>query len=462
MSDCTDYENHLAKVIGAKKGERFASGHPDIAKFSEGKLSLSLKASNIRDGRNGAHSDDNADPIIVRYSEGGDLVSRCDYNRALQALVQMPSESKTVVVYIHGWNNDSGSQANRFYNYGDFPDPDDVKGGDLFRFSELLQSYRDVEKAREIKTGRQPTKVIGIFVSWKGGSPIPYLDYWSRRSGADKLGRGGQVARLLSGLESISSQQEMASNSEGQSPIDNKLIYIGHSMGARVLYNSVAPKLISDAQHAFPRENEKTHRNIVSAADLILLINPALEASSYKSVDEYRYVEKPFHKDQLPLLLTIQSEGDVPTRTAFALAEGVGLINDPWQSAQRRRTIGHSERLFQTHYLKPVDACPPKEAQEVKLKASFCAANLLMSSCPTPRFAGETADLAKNCPDIKPLTSKASRKLKASPFLVIRAEQGALRGHSWMSEKDSNFGKWLIDYILKFNETSENRAPSGS
>lgn len=477
MSDCEDYEKYVARKLSGKKAKSIVDKY-DVAKFGDDQnLILEFERDNERAASAREHSGLDANPIIVRYSEGGDLVSRCDYNRALESMQNLPRDGKTMFVYVHGWRNDSGDGQNYFYNYGEYPSKTD--GNDLARFKLFLRSYRikecedlygvgfddcaDPEKYDELD---KKSEIIGIFVSWRGGTAFEYLDYWSRRGGADKLSRSGQIPRLFGALENISRDQEYISRQPESSypAIDNKLIYIGHSMGARILYNSVAPVLIAATQDAHPMRGKLTNDEIVAPFDLAILINPALEAASYKSIDEFRYTSDPYHEMQLPLLVTIQSEGDLATKSAFAFAEGIGWLVDPWQSAQRRRTIGHSAKFFQTHYLQTVDNCVGRysDEQTTALDASFCASGLELKHCPAPVYSETRENYPPDCPPIDDLSDgpPPARDHKKSPFLVVRAQKAALNGHGWMGSEDDRFLKWFVEYVDRFNRRSELRTLS--
>ena len=300
------------------------------------------------------------------------------------------------------------------------------------------------------------------------------MDYWSRRSGADKLARSAQVPRLLSAIENIANQGSREKT---------LLIYMGHSMGARILYNGVAPRLVHNVQTAYPANPGRTFQILRPGPDLILMINPALEAASYKSIDEFRYAKPNFDDDQLPVMLTIQSEGDWITRSAFAFAESLGWLNDPYQSAQRRRSIGHSESQFQTHRLVKrgsEDEC--EKDSKINLTSAFCAEKAVLLSCPEPGYltvrddemtwdtrclGGSEIDDHIKCPKKK--NCNTDRCLHKTPFLVVRADKGILKSHGFfLDEKDKRyfphqkvdgdgFIDWLHAYIDEFERTTDQK-----
>ncbi|MEM5518622.1 hypothetical protein WNY37_16815 [Henriciella sp. AS95] len=447
ISDCPEYvdkqEKHFKRYRGPLRSDLVA----DAAYPPEGDHAHDLHEYN----KILAPKSASARPIIVRYSEGGDLVSRCDYSLALNAIKHSaPGKRLTVLVYVHGWNNDSGPVSDRLYNYRASALPSaanapaspescnliEESGSDYCNFSKLLERHR--EKVRPDEA------VIGIYLSWKGSSPIPYLDYFSRRSGADKLSRGQQIPRILGAIESLRTRRQ-----------NTKVIYFGHSMGARILYNAVAQDMLRSIQMAYPEDDTGCHtpKNFEPAhctyelveptADLVFLINPAFEAASYKALDEFRTSNLIFQDDQSPLIVTLQGEGDWPTKTAFALAEGVGLLNDPGQSGLRRVSVGHHAK-FRTHELKPDDECVEANTRAARIEEEgiFCAGGLNL----------EAVEGHKN---------------NRTPFIIASIPKNLMPGHSWFRSADeeerinADFNDWLSAVILSVR-TPEERAKMSS
>lgn len=500
MSSCEDYDKYLYSKYPDQKSliqSGSLADEDDANPGAEDKFGLEDRNKKWTPHPKEEHLS-HIDPIIVRYSEGGDLVSRCDYSRVLHALINTNSKKRVVFVYIHGWRNDSGKENNKAYNYGKFPTQQETGGKDLHKFREFLRERQRMERER---TDKDPAVVIGVFVSWKGRSGIPYLDYWSRRSGADKLARSAQVARLFGAMENIIGQECPASSEMCNDPStktgtkrsDTKLIYMSHSMGARVLYGAMAPRFTYNVQRAYPIDKTAPYAAIPRGPDLVLMISPALEAASYKSIDEFRYSDRRFVESHLPQMLVIQSEGDWATRSAFAIAESFGRLNDPYQSAQRRRTIGHSPQ-FVTHKLVKLDSPCIGETKKVTLTGSFCHGRVKLIYCPKPNTSTKNVPPAKRkrenhvlvstqaketdnsepfefdteCVDVPEVIRPkkvVDRKLRPSPFFVVQVEKDVLSAHGFFLDAEANsragkadgdgFLPWLHEYITKFEAELE-------
>ena len=340
--------------------------------------------------------------IILRYAEGGQLVNRCDYSRVLR-VIQNTQKSKTVVVYVHGWRNDSGQKDELLYNYrgGDYT-PQSM-GGDLKSFNEFLGRLRNEDNERP---------VIGIFVSWKGGTGIPVLEtlsYTNRRNGADKIGNAGGLPRLMGAIANISKAQETMDPKCAQKKnltdecVVNQLIYIGHSFGARILYKAVVDDMIVNTQLEHPSDpynssgpaqlslcDRQERFNVISStADLVVLLNPAFEAASYQALNEFRYADRCFSEDQQPLM-------DCPVQ----------------------------RRLSEL----PISNSTPE------LYNGYC-------------LNGISLEYEPSASDV------STGQMRLSPFLVITADDTVLDGHGWYSgreNKNDDFKAWLVGYLSQY------------
>lgn len=414
MASCEDYISHLRQT----EDKDYVS-HPDFTDNPD----------YMDDWNHDIDLHNNTKPIIVRYSESGELVSRCDYNRALRAVAK--NEDKLVVVYIHGWNNDSGSTHSVTYN-DPYAPLIQANGGDLENFSFFLNRLRKEEMQGENRA------VVGIFISWKGDTPAKYINYFSRKRGADILGRSAHVPRMLGAIENIKLKRE----ADGQ---DMTLIYMGHSFGASILYSSIAPQLMAETQAQYcwreGRQFQNTYGIIDSGADLVFLANPVISASYYKAFDEFRYTRCGFDPAQMPVMISIQSVADGPTRLWYRLSQTVERVFFLNADMRLRRTYGHFED-HHTHTMTRLQNNQSCSNQEISTDGQFCAANIKMEYAPSQNYSG-------------------TNQMSPSPFLVIRVEQDVLRGHGWLSEhnhvSDSDelsgtIFDWIVAYMSVFEK----------
>ena len=259
-----------------------------------------------------------------------------------------------MVVFVHGWFHSAGT------------DDDNVQ-----RFKCALNNIQSIE-------GNADKEVIGVYVGWRGASwtipGIKFVTFWDRKNTSDEIGRGSLV-EFLTRLE-----QTVKPPDDDR----NKLMLVGHSFGASVVFNSIAPILMERFLLDTARLASKTagghsqsKAGLVSGyGDLVVLVNPAIEATRimpfFSMLNAYTG-EQPnlFAPGQPARLVVLSSEGDWATRVTFPVARVFSTMLEvyadrelvtPYRSSiklgQRyldRQTMGNIGEL-QTHH-------PLKEAQ---------------------------------------------------------------------------------------------------
>ncbi|WLI88300.1 hypothetical protein Q4S45_16375 [Massilia sp. R2A-15] len=284
-------------------------------------------------------------------------------------------EYLNIILYVHGWKHDAKD------------DDEDVK-----RFRRILASANTLESSKS----RKPRKVVGIYVGWRGKSwdlpnALINMSFWSRKSAALRVSHGA-VQELFSRLRTVQSHYnsnidspDCAAPREGRITTSGcrvRMLMIGHSFGAWILYSAISGPLISTLNAekdldngplpggAGAADNPGAHRKAEAnrrPADMIVLINPAFEAVRYQPLHQaaINYKSKVV---QPPLLVTITSSADAATRLAFPAGRFINSIfekpvTSEEQSEAMKRTHGHID-LYQTHQLVARDnnACPGWQA----------------------------------------------------------------------------------------------------
>ncbi len=453
VSDCGKFLDYIEKNSnGQFRKQR--------SKVREYKDSLDQET-NYWDLPKAYRSDGPNKPIIVRYSDSGELVNRCDYAAALYAAQNhQDGASNLIVVYVHGWRIHSGPKGKTFYNFSDtsYPtghaafaadeiDSRDPMGQDYAGFSRFINNLQE-EATLRTKSPGEKKNVIGVFISWKGGTQIPIIDhlsFWNRGGAADRISRSGNLPRLFGALENIRRDED-------------QIVYLGHSYGARILYNVVEDRLIHEVQDAYvDADKNKRDEFLIDSyeyldrnKDLVFLINPAFEASLYKSVDAFRY-ENWFQKEQPPLMVVVTSKDDWANRTFFPLGQVAALR---WQKAIRR-PVGFLKE-FDTHRLCRAPHKCSVSFEDVNMEYwydDWCD-NDHNGVCIVKGVA--TAPRPKS-----PQEDKYTPVPKPTPFLFVRAEKDVLTGHGWLSVKpredgrrepeNEAFADWLKAFIADHN-----------
>lgn len=494
MTSCIDYEEYL-KSVGDKDYKSMMrsiknAGDDDLLNKFPGIERSKLSSLRQHPMDYWIHAkkkkrSEPINPIIIRYSQAGDLVSRCDYSLILKTLIANPNP-KLVVVYFHGWNNDSGPANIKTYN-NPFDDRDiKANGGDLKSFKTFINRLKDGQGEQN------PKDVIGIYVSWNGHTPAKVLNYYRRKQVADTIARSGHIPRLLGAIENIvknsgdKKEGPEATIKETVEKNKNTLVYMGHSFGARILYSSVAPPIISKTQYGYcdRSRNDYSFERIQAGPDLVVLANPVVSSSFYKAFDEFRYTQCNFSDQKKPIMLTIQSREDTATSIWYAVAEQfTNIVN--FNTDQKAPTaFGHFEH-HQTHALEESKSCPVSE-NGVDLRDNFSAAGICLKFAPAyvpapsensemyglPFIGGEekdvTACIEPNANQTRNGSGKTSRCQRASPFIVASASEGVLGGHTWLGDFHEGSGKkitqsslslWLQEYIKKHSQTIPQQSP---
>ncbi len=201
----------------------------------------------------------------------------------------------TILVFVHGWKNNA-----------------DFDNGNVQMFRSVLTNMAATLGSR---------KVFGVYLGWRGLStksdwfPIPLgkeLTFYHRKSVAERIGHQGAATQVFTELEMM--QDEL--NPPNRSPQTRaELIIIGHSFGGQLVYSAISQVLTERLVLAGRHRGEERVRSL---GDLVILLNPAFEASLYNnliSLASSRDITYP--ADQTPVLAIFTSKSDWATGLAF-------------------------------------------------------------------------------------------------------------------------------------------------
>jgi hypothetical protein len=155
-----------------------------------------------------------------------------------------------------------------------------------------------------------------------------------------------------------------------------RTLMIGHSFGGLILYAATAGPLIEvltaredladlPSIHPGPHGSRKRYQETERIADMIVLVNPAFEASRFEAL--YRVASQHRHACyEPPLLMSITSETDDATGIAFPAGRFINTLferptSSEEQAAAIKKTPGHMPPYI-THEL---HGGAPSEAQAV-------------------------------------------------------------------------------------------------
>lgn len=172
------------------------------------------------------------------------------------------NKPKFLIVFVHGWRHDA--------NY----DNRDIK-----RFKLLLAYSRKFMNQRE---EYKNFDLVGLYAAWRGksvkepnneflGTITALPTFWKRKQVSDQLGKV-----LIENLRSI--EDSLGKNSQS-----NKMLIVGHSMGGNMLMVGLKNQAIERIKQ-YPIATKQQFEPLLG--DLVVLINPASEASNWIDIQK--------------------------------------------------------------------------------------------------------------------------------------------------------------------------------
>ncbi|QGZ58653.1 hypothetical protein [Paraburkholderia acidiphila] len=284
-----------------------------------------------------------------------------------------------IVVYTHGWHG--SSQSDNYYAV-------------LFRaFLESLAKF-DAPPAEE-------RHVVGIFIGWRGDSltgPLKYATVLDRKLAAETVSAGA-VQGLFERLHKfyVDNSCHPSGNTETAGSAQHcgnvHMLTIGHSFGALVDFRSLLGNMETGL-------NTKQSNRVYSFGDLVVLLNPAFEGTRYAplfySAQRRAYIQpgEMVGGVQLPVLVTLQSDGDWATRDMFPIFRHVTAAADNSLDAEGAEDDHGAGWVpaFQTHLLclSPQATSPNYPTSSARPESLCGAANLIdKDECETGSNAGK-------------------------------------------------------------------------
>lgn len=361
------------------------------------------------------HAPDQSDEYylsFIEFNDQGQLWDRKQLHRVLKSYQTIAGGDGDVllVAFIHGWHHNAS------------PGDSNIK-----EFRKLLAKLSQTES--NSGTGR---KVLGVYIGWRGESiTIPIINattFWDRKNTAHKVGQQGVTEVLLKLEEILNVKSGM--EKEG---FNSRLVTIGHSLGGTVLYTAL--QQILEDRFIDSRRNKTYTGPANGLGDLVVLMNPAIEALRYATLhDLSQDYCRSYFKEQLPKLAILTSESDRATGWAFPAGRFFSTLFETHTTLDRhncadiskenpieivegqadRNAVGHFEPYL-THRLNPLAA-----AEKRSVNFSYRDLQNRWSAQETPGTFGfentELIHLGKTVPN--------------NPYLNIQVDQHLIKGHN--------------------------------
>lgn len=223
---------------------------------------------------------------FIEFNDDGHLFDPSLMQSVLSKIENIEERSERnlmLVVFIHGWHHNASDEDNNVKKFKEF-------------LKQLQEEENLLSENKESLVGNS-REVVGLYIGWQGKSnvDIPVIEdfsYKSRKLTGLKTGELG-VSKIFDELGKIRNSNDK-----------NRLILVGHSFGAGVLYSAIEAKLKTNL-------NTSSTNSEKIFGDMVILLNPAIEAEKFTTVHQLlNKNEKNFNDCQPLLMASFTSKGD--------------------------------------------------------------------------------------------------------------------------------------------------------
>ena len=479
-SVCTSVDELRAKGSIADYNTNGTAGSSVVACFSH-------ERSRPSDGAVGLPHDP-FDLHVVEFDDDGQPWNADREDMTIQQLQQELQKPAIVVTFIHGWKNDA-----------------EVCNGNIACFREVLEVLAKAETLYSTVTGAPPRRVIGVYIGWRGGTfqadlVNSIVTFWGRKHTAHVIGENGGVTALISRIRAI---VEDARKSQGLWDTGAGLattthVMIGHSFGGALLFSALGTTLngsigeaiqssvdpspptrdpcSSGPPAATPPLTYPTQRKrgvspaqpllqparpvyVDSQGDLVILVNPATEASRYANLNQA--VQVPFYRCQLPIFVTLASEADWAVGSFFPVGQSVATLVRSARSRASWLAMEQGLGLYEpyhTHRLM-MKVLPDIPAKEKISDGCVCSSNLraygdalvLRLKPFYERLAYESSPDDLQLAAYQEFLFSRLEPIKDvdpnNPFMTVRIDDEIVGGHSDIF--NARFLDFLIEFVVR-------------
>jgi hypothetical protein len=343
-----------------------------------------------------------------------------------------------IVVFVHGWKHN-----------------DAVTDTNVIQFRRLLHQMAEMELERPPGRYWPSRKVVGIYLGWRGlsfgaGDIGRNLTFYTRMATAHRVAQGS-VREVLARAKSLRDMVDATSWPGHRDHRNTRLVTIGHSFGGLIVYTALSQYLIdtvvrtemaSFSRSLAPRRTGgEDDREIAGYGDLVVIVNPAIEAMRYQPIRELlenRRRARSFAPRQNPVFVEVTSTADWATGIAFPVGRSLNTIFESFTGEDEREeamaALGHYP-AFWTHDLKgpspladPDNRPPPIDTHEECVEFERFNATERPDGYLKPGWRRHYRAGAV-------LTHRAGSGFDANdPFWIITTDQSMIREHNDIEE----------------------------
>jgi hypothetical protein len=404
---------------------------------------------------------------VLEIDDEGSL-NQAQYRQVMKMIREKTvGQPATLVVFIHGWHHGPRT-CDR----------------DLCCFRRVLEQLKDED---------DPRNLVGLFIGWRGESStnekLSMLTLLNRKRVAERIGRttGKEILLDLNDMWLDNPQMTMVS--------------VGHSLGGAFLFKAAKGKLtgniadIADQRAGYRAVRSQCNRVGAGDAkalrarlgDLIVLVNPAIEASEWipfdkdlkdpeapgtlnALIDERMPLDKtlPYAANQLPVLITLASSADTAVGRLFPIARAVtGKFSGPAARGMGRYGPHITHDLSSVN--EPLQPQELKDRNPRKRSAVGCDCTMLTNAPLATPVEGTDFDRSKS-DDTQEiagryvLTLAPERKARGwdtnSPYYTIRTTAKIAAEHSDIFNPE--FVGFLANFISSYAGQKRNQCKAAN
>lgn len=394
---------------------------------------------------------------IVEMSDDGHIKDETQKEQVFQMVREIAGEEGAVVLtFVHGWHHSAA-----------------VCDANIACFRNVLQAI----SGDPDRINKGP--VIGIYLGWRGDSvsvkKLQWTTFYNRKNTAHRIGENAG-SKLLLELASLVGEINTDLDQK-RSPGFVTMVTAGHSFGGALVFSAVDDALVSEwggrdgVGPLADGSGVKAARG--ELGDLVLLVNPAFEASRYHLFNADLSLPGRY-APACPAVVTVASQGDSAVGLAFPAGRFLWLLWHPGHWRHFKAELlgeGHykPQRTHRLTYDGPPDTaadklgtcgCPfpsPQELRDIQARATApLTAPADGKPCPALR-ALDPEDLNRALPDGIKLAETRRPWDKSSPYLVMNTNANLIHGHSDIFNQ--NFIRFLLAYLNLYLEEKPDETP---
>jgi hypothetical protein len=376
---------------------------------------------------------------FVEFDDQGWMWDRRQLTNVLERITEENHKQPLLmVVFAHGWKHNAG-----------------WKDENVQMFQNTLKQLHGVEQELSVKENRQPRRMAGVYLGWRGLSatiePFKELSFWSRKDRAHEIGRGA-VIELLVGLEAI--RKNTKHIHPERSPA-TKLIIVGHSFGGALVYSAAAPFLVGNTVDTI--DDTGAAHPPRGFGDLVILVNPAFEAARFEPFRSASSSQKFFPKQPATLAI-FTSKTDSATKFWFVAGRRLSTVfeshRDQYQKQANIRTAGHFSEII-THNLKPRRGVSKEARIATRMESEETTTMQSAEQVMKIKRQLQQAEKFLAPPPFTGVNLAATKNYQTnSPVYVVSVDGSIIQGHGGITHP--TFITFLREFVLAFATEGSN------